>query len=174
MSRKHKFRNPEAAYFVSFATCFWIDVFTRHTYFSILERSLTFCRKVKNISVYAYCFMPSHVHLIFRAHDENPSDVVRDFKSHTAQRLLAEIEMYPQESRQEWMLELFAKNNPRKFWQNHSKPIELWSDKVVKQKIHYIHMNPVVAGFVTSPEHWKYSSAKNYNGLADSQIEIDI
>jgi hypothetical protein len=35
-------------------------------------------------------------------------------------------------------------------------------------------MNPVVAGFVTSPEHWKYSSAKNYNGLADSQIEIDI
>ena len=57
---------------------------------------------------------------------------------------------------------------------NHSKPIELWSDKVVNQKIHYIHMNPVVAGFVTSPEHWKYSSAKNYNGLADSQIEIDI
>jgi hypothetical protein len=39
MSRKYKFRNPEAAYFVSFATCFWIDVFTRQCYFSILEES---------------------------------------------------------------------------------------------------------------------------------------
>ena len=154
MSRKYKFRNPEAAYFVSFATCFWIDVFTRQCYFSILEQSLNFCRSVKKMCVYAYCFMPSHVHLVFRAEEE--------------------IETHPQESRQEWMLALFEQNKPRQFWQHHNKPIELWSDKVVNQKIYYVHMNPVRAGFVTSPEHWKYSSAKNYNGLADSQIVIDI
>lgn len=174
MSRKYKFRNPEAAYFVSFATCFWIDVFTRQCYFSILEQSLSFCRSVKKMCVYAYCFMPSHVHLIFRAEEENPSEVLRDFKAYTAKRVLEEIEAHPQESRQEWMLALFEQNKPRQFWQHHNKPIELWSDKVVNQKIYYVHMNPVRAGFVTSPEHWKYSSAKNYNRLADSQIVIDI
>ena len=84
MSRKYKFRNPEAAYFVSFATCFWIDVFTRQCYFSILEQSLSFCRSVKKMCVYAYCFMPSHVHLIFRAEEENPSEILRDFKAYTA------------------------------------------------------------------------------------------
>jgi hypothetical protein len=33
---------------------------------------------------------------------------------------------------------------------------------VIKQKIDYIHNNPVVSGFVTNPIDWKYSSARNY------------
>lgn len=45
--------------------------------------------------VYAYCFMPSHVHLIFRAEEENPSEVLRDFKAYTAKRVLEEIEAHP-------------------------------------------------------------------------------
>ena len=32
MSRKYKFHNPSNAYFVSFATVHWIDVFTREAY----------------------------------------------------------------------------------------------------------------------------------------------
>ena len=32
MSRKCKFRNPEAVYFVTFTTVNWIDVFTRPIY----------------------------------------------------------------------------------------------------------------------------------------------
>ena len=174
MSRKYKFHNPEGVYFVTFSTCFWIDVFTRQRYFSILESSLKFCREIKKMHVYAYCFMPNHVHLIFRAEENNPSDILRDFKSYTAQKILAEIEKNKKESRRKWMLELFAQNNPRQFWQHHNKPIELWSNKVISQKINYIHMNPVKSGFVTHPEHWKYSSAKNYVLAIDSQVKIDI
>ena len=50
----------------------------------------------------------------------------------------------------------------RQFWQQHNKPIELWTDKVIQQKIEYIHNNPVQSGFVTEPIDWKYSSARNY------------
>ena len=32
MSRKYKFQNPEGLYFVSFATVYWIDIFTRDIY----------------------------------------------------------------------------------------------------------------------------------------------
>ena len=60
MSRKHKFNNPSAAYFVSFATVYWIDVFTRQAYFSILEKAVEYCRAEKGMEVFAYCFMPSH------------------------------------------------------------------------------------------------------------------
>ena len=67
MSRKYKFKNPIAAYFVSFATVYWIDVFTRQVYFSILEESITYCREEKGMEVFAFCFMPSHVHIIFRS-----------------------------------------------------------------------------------------------------------
>jgi hypothetical protein len=32
---------------------------------------------------------------------------------------------------------------------------------VIKQKLAYIHSNPVKAGYVAQPTHWKYSSARN-------------
>jgi len=47
----------------------------------------------------------------------------------------------------------------------------LWSIAVIKQKLDYIHNNPVEAGFVTQPEHWKYSSARNF---ADDQTVMQI
>jgi hypothetical protein len=32
------------------------------------------------------------------------------------------------------------------------------------QKIEYIHNNPVRRGYVDEPKHWRYSSARNYEG----------
>ena len=52
MSRKYKFQNPTATYFVSFATVYWLDVFTRQAYFSILEGAVEHCRKEKGMEVF--------------------------------------------------------------------------------------------------------------------------
>ena len=41
---------------------------------------------------------------------------------------------------------------------------------VMRQKLEYIHNNPVKRGFVDLPEHWRWSSARNYaegGGLTD-------
>ena len=73
MSRKQKFHNKQGAYFISFATVYWLDIFTRQVYFNILEESIDFCRKEKGMEVFAYCFMPSHVHLVFRSANDDPS-----------------------------------------------------------------------------------------------------
>ncbi|RXG29145.1 hypothetical protein [Leeuwenhoekiella marinoflava] len=48
------------------------------------------------------------------------------------------------------------------FWQHPNKRIELWSRIVLKQKLEYIHNNPVKSGFVTNPIAWKYYSARNF------------
>jgi len=180
VSRKYKFYNKEGLYFVSFATVYWIDVFVREEYFNAINESLNFCRAQKGMEIYAYCIMPSHVHLIFRAVNSNPGDLLRDFKSFTSKKLQALIEENIQESRKEWilwMMERAGKKNSnvkgRQFWQQHNKPIELWSPKVIDQKVDYIHKNPVEAGFVLEPEHWKYSSAINYSG-AKGMLEIDF
>ena len=179
MSRKHKFNNPTAAYFVSFATVYWMDVFTRQIYFSILEKAVEYCRAEKGMEVFAYCFMPSHLHLIFRSGNDNPSRLLRDFKGFTARKMIKAIQENRQESRKEWllpMMERAGKKNSnvskRQFWQQHNKPIELWSGKVIKQKIDYIHNNPVEQGFVTDPVDWKYSSARNYED-DHSVLKID-
>ena len=131
------------------------------------------------MEVYTYCFMPSHVHLTFRSGNDAPSDLKRDFKSYTSKKLIKTIEENLQESRKEWLLWMFEKAGKqnatvtnRQFWQQHNKPIELWTDKVIQQKIEYIHNNPVAAGFVTDPVDWKYSSARNYQD-DHTVLEID-
>lgn len=179
MSRKYKFHNPTAAYFVSFATVYWIDVFIREVYFKIIAESLTFCRANKEMELFAYCIMSNHVHLIFRSQNEDPGGLLRDFKGFTSKQLVHAIKGNPKESRKEWMLSMFKKagaknSNVKKyqFWQQHNQPIELWSTPVIKQKVWYIHNNPVKSGFVNEPWEWKYSSARNYAEM-DTALEID-
>lgn len=179
MSRKYKFHNNQGLYFVSFATVNWIDVFTRELYFSVLAESINYCRAEKGMELYCYCFMPSHVHFIFRSSHDKPMELLRDFKRHTSKKVIEEIKSNPQESRKEWLLWMFERAGKKKgnvstyqFWQHHNKPIELWSEKVIKQKIDYIHNNPVVSGFVSNTVDWKYSSARNYQD-DNTVLEID-
>ncbi len=101
MSRKYKFHEKDGAYFISFATVFWIDVFTRIEYFNIIIDSLNYCRKNKGMSIFGYCIMPSHVHLIFRSEDGKPSELIRDFKGYTARSMLQAISDNAQESRKD-------------------------------------------------------------------------
>ncbi len=104
--------------------------------------------------------------------------MIRDFKKDTAKKVLKAIQDNPQESRKEWLLWMFEKAGKEKgninkyqFWQHHNKPIELWSNKVIQQKIDYIHNNPVMSGFVVESVDWKYSSARNYQ---DDQTVLEI
>lgn len=101
MSRKYKFGEKDGAYFISFATVFWIDVFTRLEYFDIMISSLDYCRKNKGMIIFGYCIMPSHVHLIFRSSEEKPSELIRDFKGFTSRKIIKAIEGNGQESRKE-------------------------------------------------------------------------
>ena len=134
MSRKYKFKNEKGAYFISFAVVNWIDVFTRDIYFSCITESLDYCRKYKEMEIYGYCIMPSHVHLIFRSLNDDPSGLIRDFKGFTSKEIMKLIEENQQESRKEWLLWMFeraGKKNSnitkRQFWQQNNKPIEIWS-----------------------------------------------
>jgi REP element-mobilizing transposase RayT len=172
MSRNYKFHNPLGVYFVSFAVVDWIDVFTRNEYKNILLDNLAYCQKHKGMEVFAWCIMTNHVHLVFRSStDKSPEQILGDFKRHTSKQLIKTISENPQESRKTWLLEQFRKaalasSNVRdfQFWRHDNKPIELWSNKVIDEKINYIHYNPVEAGLVFSPEHYLYSSAADYAG----------
>ena len=116
--------------------------------------------------------MPSHVHLVFRSLKEKPEDLLGAFKSVTSKKMVKLIEENRHESRREWMLNAFKKagaansnNTNHQFLQQHNKPIELWSNDVIQQKIDYIHHNPVEAGFVENDYEYLYSSARDYSGI---------
>ncbi len=172
MSRNYKFLNPEGLYFVSFATVFWIDVFVRRIYFDCLVENLNYCVNEQGLVIYAWCIMPSHMHLVFKSTIKKPADMIGGFKSYTSRKLIRLIESNMQESRREWLLNAFQKagkananNLNTQFWQQHNHPIELWSGHVIQQKIDYTHNNPVEAGFVDNDYEYLYSSARDYCGI---------
>ena len=44
--------------------------------------------------------------------------------------------------------------------------------KFTRQKVDYIHMNPVAAGIVDEPEHYVFSSARDYMTRRNGLVEI--
>jgi hypothetical protein len=61
-------------------------------------------------------------------------------------------------------------------WQQQNKPIELFTFAVIKQKLDYIHNNPVEAGFVANAADCIYSSAIDYaggKGLIDINLLVE-
>ncbi|WP_340112503.1 REP-associated tyrosine transposase [Maribellus mangrovi] len=165
MSRKYKFHNPEGVYFVSFAVQGWVDVFTRNEYKNILIENLKYCQKNKGMEIFAWCIMTNHVHMVLRAGGEILlHDILRDYKKFTSKAIVKSIEDNIQESRKEWLLQQFKTSEGNRFWRGDNKPIELWSNKVIDQKIDYIHNNPVEEGIVFRAEDYLYSSAADYAG----------
>ena len=172
MSRNYKFNNPEGLYFINFSVVGWLDVFTRNEYKDLFLESLEYCQKNKGLEIHAWCLMSNHVHLVFRSiKGQKPELLVGDLKRFTSNSIVKSIQENPRESRKEFMLDFFkkeAKKNSNvkhyQFWRHDNKPIELWSNKVIQQKINYVHNNPVQEGLVYNPEDYVYSSAVDYAG----------
>lgn len=127
--------------------------------------------------------MSNHLHLIASSNDEKIelSDILRDFKSYSAKVIHKKMrDQNTKESRRDWlnyMFKFFAKGKQRnrefQFWQSDNHPIELWSPRVINQKLDYIHLYPVKAGIVDETYHYIYSSASDYyenSGILDVEV----
>jgi putative transposase len=170
--------NEGKAHFVTATVVEWIDVFTRKNHKMAIVNSLKYCQQHKGLEIFAWCLMPSHLHMIIGAKDKhNLSDILRDFKKYTSKEIIRLIQEEP-ESRKKWLLDKFefaGRFNPKikdfKFWQDGNHPIELYSYEFTRQKLEYIHSNPVEEMFVEQPHEYLFSSARNY---ADMEGLIDV
>jgi REP element-mobilizing transposase RayT len=165
-------------YFITTTVVDWIDVFIRKNHKLILIESLQFCQKEKGLEIFAWCLMPSHLHMIVRAKEGfELANIIRDFKRHTSKKIIEQIKQEP-ESRREWMFESFrkaadekSKSGEYKFWQDGYHPVELYTPDFTKQKLNYIHNNPVEEMLVHHPWEYTFSSARNYADM-DSLIDV--
>ena len=104
--------------------------------------------------------------------DYKLSHIIRDFKKFTARSILKAIENEP-ESRKDWMLYRFEfagkflrRIEKYHFWQdgNHAIYLDPYKPKMLQQRLHYTHQNPVRAGIVDNAEEYLYSSERDYCG----------
>ena len=160
-------------FFITMTIINWIDLFTRQIYFDFIIDNLSYCQKNKSLEVYEYVIMTNHIHMICLGNEKPLSDILRDFKTFTSKELVKLIKNNPNESRKDWILAAFKQageknplNKNYQVWQNFNSPTLLDSPYLIDQKSEYIHNNPVVAGFVSEPWEYYYSSANPFSPLS--------
>ena len=122
--------------------------------------------------------MSSHIHLLCKTTNAFIlSNVMRDFKKFTSKKIIELINNEP-ESRRKWLLDYFKKASEHlkkeqqyKIWQNGYHAEHIFSNKFIRQKVEYIHNNPVKDKIVAFQEDYYCSSSKNYAGL-DNELAI--
>jgi len=169
MSRKYKFGDSSKLYFISFAVVYWIDLFIRKEYKDIVLESWRYCQKQKDLDIYGWCIMTSHIHMIIGSRGRPLDKIVGEMKSYTSRNFRQAIMENIQESRKEWLLDMMQRagsnnsnNKDWQLWQQHNKPIEILNSDMFYQKLDYIHKNPVETGIVEKEEDYLYSSARDF------------
>ena len=127
-------------------------------------------RRNHNIIILAYVIMVDHVHLLVRA-DKEMKDALRLLNGIAARRVI----QYLIDGRfDSSLLKLRGatrdRNHKHSVWQHHPDSLEIFGEDTFRQKVEYIHQNPVRAGHVAKPEEYRFSSARLWmGGLADDE-----
>lgn len=117
--------------------------------------------------------MSNHLHLIISSNPGRTNQlayIMRDFKKFTSNQIITVLSQH-NEGGEAWMLTYFeqaalqqTRNKNYKVWQDGNHPIQIDFTKYLEQKVDYLHQNPVKAGLVSEPEHYRLSSAIDYAG----------
>jgi REP element-mobilizing transposase RayT len=167
MSRtRYKIHDNAYPHFLTCTVVEWLPVFTRQESAQIILDSWNYLQQEGRITLFAYVILENHLHFI--AASKDLSKEVGDFKSYTARRLIDILDSAGAKT----LLDQLAFRKPKhkadreyQFWQEGSHPEQISNADIMRQKIEYIHYNPVKRGYVDDPTHWRYSSARNYAGL---------
>ena len=160
---RYRFVGNDAPYFMTMTVNHWLPVFTRPETVEILLDSWRYLRIHHNFQLHGYVVLENHLHLIAGS-PQIGTDIQR-FKSYTARRIIDHLESVGAD-RLLQLLALFKRRHKTRslhqFWEEGSHPQRIENDAVMRQKLVYIHYNPVKRGYVDEPEHWRWSSARNY------------
>ncbi len=163
---RYKICEVDKPHFITLTILHWIPIFTRQETVQVVINSFKYLQQNDNLKIFAYIILENHLHAIVKSNDL--SETVKRFKSYTAK----EIIKFLKQNRIKTILDqlAFYKKTHKtatsyQLWQEgmHAKLIK--SDRIMKEVVEYIHNNPVKRGYVDKPEHWRYSSARDYKGI---------
>ncbi len=174
MRRGFQIHEQELPHFVTSTIVHWIPVFCKDCYTRVLIDSFIYCCEHKGLQVYAFVVMPNHFHALLSCPGGSLSDVLRDLKGYTASELLR---MLQAADRPGWMSAFRNAGQAKgtmQLWQPGFHPEQVHSPEFFRQKVEYIHQNPVRAGFVSDPCAWTNSSAACYELGSAPPIPVTV
>jgi len=162
---RYGINDPQSAHFLTCTIVHWLPVFTRPEMVDTVLGSFRHLQAHRNLNLYGYVILENHLHWI-AASDDLGRDVA-NFKSFTAKAIVKQLQALGARTILD-QLRFYKKRGKTdrsyQVWQEGSHPQEIGNWDMMRQKLEYIHNNPVKRGYVDLPEHWRYSSARNYLG----------
>jgi len=151
----------------------WLPIFTNQESVKIILDSLSHLQKSDNMTIFFYVILENHLHLV--ASSDDISKTMQKFKSYTAYELLKLL----QKNNATTLLKQFAFHKKAhrtettyQIWEEGFHPKLIQSEKMMMEKINYVHHNPVKRGYVDEAKYWRYSSAKDYEGV-EGLLEVE-
>ena len=129
-------------------------------------------RERYGFKVVGYVLMPEHVHLLLSEPAKGtPSKVIQVLK----QRVSRGMRSKGRKVRGQLKLPFVEKENAEKrFWQRRFYDFNVWSRGKVKEKLSYMHANPVARKLVKHPESWPWSSWSRYERGEEGLLRMDV
>jgi REP element-mobilizing transposase RayT len=142
-------------------------VFRRDVIKRILVDSLNTGRILAQYELFAFVIMPNHTHIIVRCLGEyTPGDIVREFKKATSNLILRQFEAEGNQAALEFCASCVEREGKQAYavWQDEYQAKNIFSAAFLRQKIDYVHNNPVQPhwALVDRPEDYLWSSARFY------------
>lgn len=151
-------------------------IFKRPSFIIPIIDSLNYYRYQYACKLIGYVIMPDHIHLLIWPQDAKiVTDFMRDFKRFTSGRITRQAKV---QGKKEW-IECFEQAGSKteraeyKVWQDSFWEQNIYTEDFLKQKLNYIHLNPIRAGIVKDVGDYPYSSYRNYYADDHQLIEID-
>ncbi len=163
---RYRILQPDHPHFLTYTVLNWIPLFTRPATAEIVLDALLYRQQQHGWRIYGYVILENHLHMLVQA-DDLPKQLAH-FKSYTARQLIDYLQQGKAERLLEqlkWFRKAHKTDRDYQLWEEGSHPQLIDNPDVLRQKLDYIHLNPVKPGYVDLPEHWRYSSARDYAGL---------
>jgi Transposase and inactivated derivatives len=172
-------RATPAYYFTSVAH-HRLLIFKTNVLKQIVCDALEEARLNHGVLILSYVIMPDYVHLL--VFSQKPlEETLRLLNGISARRV---IQYLKDNGFNSSLFKLRGqtreRNHKHSVWQHHPDSLEIFGENTFRQKVDYIHMNPVRAGLVANPLEYRFSSARLWAGgplveepLVTDQLEID-
>ena len=117
-----------------------------------------------------YVVMPEHVHLLLSEPKiGTPSEALQKLKQRVSRKIRGSASREPFHS-----LAVDHGEPLRSFWQARFHNFCVYSEGKKKEKLNYVHANPVIRELVTHPKDWPWSSWSFYFGGEPSLVQMDV
>jgi len=160
-------------HFITFSCYRRLPLFKTARARDVFVKELSKIRDEMGFRLIGYVVMPEHVHLLISEPKEGtPSTVLQKLKLRAA-RMLRMRKRRPNPTQLRFPFEE-TREPLRAFWQARFYNFNVYTQGKKKEKLNYMHANPVVRGLVAHPKDWRWSSWGFYWGGETGMVKVDV